>query len=240
MHPMFQVSIDFNNHSSPNFCFENPRSHIVVLAKPKLQLVSSRSCRTYWNLEVSTRVARLESNHVPICKLHPLYFVTRQFWEKPSVFRMKTLLEHSFIKCPNNHTKKTLFWQPKWHLTGVEDFNIEQWPVEKSNSQVEEGSRRKWNFSEPNCVRGVPMNERTFFFFKLECKVGLRSKLSYYIDVEKRVHTCILRMISVLERFCQPFPSPWNVSKYPGCDYGSSCVICTYYNCKGSATAQAS
>jgi hypothetical protein len=27
------------------FCLENPRSHIVVLAKPKLQLVPSQSCK---------------------------------------------------------------------------------------------------------------------------------------------------------------------------------------------------
>ena len=45
MHPMFQVSIDFYDHSSPNYVWQNPSSHIVVLAKLKLQLMPGRSCR---------------------------------------------------------------------------------------------------------------------------------------------------------------------------------------------------
>ena len=39
MHPMFQVSIEFCDHSLTQLCLENPHSHRVVLAKPKLQLV---------------------------------------------------------------------------------------------------------------------------------------------------------------------------------------------------------
>ena len=59
------------------FYLKNPRSHIVVLAKPKLQ---SRNYKSYWNLEVYARVPRLESSYVCICKLQPLYFVTSIFW----------------------------------------------------------------------------------------------------------------------------------------------------------------
>jgi hypothetical protein len=31
--------------------------------------------------------------------------------------------EHIFVKYPKKKTKKK--WQPKWHLAGDEDFNIE-------------------------------------------------------------------------------------------------------------------
>jgi hypothetical protein len=61
-------------------CLEKPRSHIVVFAKPKLQLVPSRNCRNYWNLEMSAIVPRLEFSYVSICKFQPLYFVTCSFW----------------------------------------------------------------------------------------------------------------------------------------------------------------
>jgi hypothetical protein len=40
----------------------------------------SRNCRSYWNLEVSARVPRLESSYVYICKLQPVYFVKGNFW----------------------------------------------------------------------------------------------------------------------------------------------------------------
>ena len=32
--------------------------------------------------------------------------------------------EHIFVKCPTPHTKNG---QRKWHLTVLEDFDIEQW-----------------------------------------------------------------------------------------------------------------
>ena len=44
MHPIFQVSIDFVIHSSSNYVWKI-HVHIVVLAKPKLQLVPSQSCK---------------------------------------------------------------------------------------------------------------------------------------------------------------------------------------------------
>ena len=61
-------------------CLEKPHSHIVVFAKPKLQLVPSRNCMNYWNLEVSARVPRLESSYFSICKFQPLYFMTCSVW----------------------------------------------------------------------------------------------------------------------------------------------------------------
>ena len=41
--------------------------------------LQSRNCKSYWNLEVSTRVPRLESRYVSIYKLQPLYFVRSIF-----------------------------------------------------------------------------------------------------------------------------------------------------------------
>ena len=57
---------------------ENPRSHIVVLANPKLH---SRDCMIYWNFGVyAKRVPRMEFNFVFIYKLLLLDFVTHKFW----------------------------------------------------------------------------------------------------------------------------------------------------------------
>ena len=105
-------------------CWENPRSLIVVLAKVKLQSMLSQNCRSYWNLEVSARVPRLESRCVSICKLQPLYFVTSNFWRGLHCDGWKLCRTH-FCEVHKTITQKKLFWRPKWHLTSVEDINIE-------------------------------------------------------------------------------------------------------------------
>ena len=132
---------------------ENPYSHIVVLAEPKLQLVSSWSCRVeiagvigIWKF--SARVSILESNYVKhldngltfmpvpctsviflffsflflffLCKLQPMYFKTCNLWIGLQCDWWKLRRAH-FCEVP---PKKKLFWRSKWHLTGVEDFNI--------------------------------------------------------------------------------------------------------------------
>ena len=101
MHPMFQVS-SFNQLLQSLFtqlCLENPRSHIVVLAKPKLQ---RRDRMSHWNLEVFARVPRLESNYVSICKLQPLHFVTGNFWRNFNVIG-GNFAKHVFVKCPQKN-----------------------------------------------------------------------------------------------------------------------------------------
>ena len=97
------------------------QAKVVVGAESKLL---SRNCRSYWILEVSTRVPRLESSYVSIYKLQPLYFVTCSFGRGLHYEGWK-LCKAQFCELPP-HKKKKLFWRPKWHLTGVEDFNIEQ------------------------------------------------------------------------------------------------------------------
>jgi hypothetical protein len=106
-HPMFQVSVD-SLITLQQFSLQNPCSHIVVLAKPKLQSVPSWNCRSYWNLEVYGRVPRLESNYVPICKLQPLYFVTSNFWRGLHYDWWKLCREH-FCEVPKKGKKKKLF-----------------------------------------------------------------------------------------------------------------------------------
>jgi hypothetical protein len=143
--PHHDTCINASNASSFNrllwslftqFCLEKPRSHIscacqdevVANAKSKLH---SQNCRSYWKLEVYAKMPRLESNYVFICKLQSLYFVTSIFLEKPSTEKGENYVEHIFVKCP---PPLSLFWWPKWHLTSVEDFNIEHW-LQSSNKE---------------------------------------------------------------------------------------------------------
>ena len=82
-------------------CLENPRSHIVVLVKPKLQ---SRNYKSYWNMEVSARVPRLESNYDFIYKLQALYFVTSSFWRGLHCEGCKLCRAH-FLEVPQKQKK---------------------------------------------------------------------------------------------------------------------------------------
>ena len=95
MHPMFQVSISFCHHSSPNLFGKSMFTYsftcqveVVVSAESKLH---SRNCKIHWNLEVSARVPRLESNYVSTCKIATTVFCDRQFLERPSLWLMETL-----------------------------------------------------------------------------------------------------------------------------------------------------
>ena len=56
---------------------------------------------SYWNVEVSTRVPRLESSYIFIYKLEPLYFVTCGFL-KAFIVKGGNFAEHIFVKCPQN------------------------------------------------------------------------------------------------------------------------------------------
>ena len=116
--PNNDTRINASNVSSSNwlqqslftqFCLENPRSHIVVLAKPKLQSVLSWSCKVKitWLIGIwkcVARVPRLESSYVSICKLQPLYCVTCNFWRGLHCEGWKLCKAH-FCEVPQ---KKTL------------------------------------------------------------------------------------------------------------------------------------
>ena len=91
-------------------CLENPCSHIVVFSKPKLQ---SWNCRSYWNLEVSIRVPRLELYFY--LQIAAIVFCDMQFLEMPSLWLMETL-------------QSTFLWSAiiyiyiyilRWHPNGI-------------------------------------------------------------------------------------------------------------------------
>jgi hypothetical protein len=112
-----------------HLCLENPRSHTTLLVKPKKVTVNaesklqSQNCKSYWNLEVSARVPRLESSYVLICKL---YLVTCNFWRSLHCDWCKLCKAHS-CEVPPPRPQKKKKKRKKKHLTCVEDFNIEHW-----------------------------------------------------------------------------------------------------------------
>ena len=116
--PHYDTRINASNVSSLNrfmqslftqCCLENPQSHIVVLAKPKLQLVLNRNCKVeiagvIWNLEVSARVPRLESNNFYYLQIATTVLCNMQFLERSSLWRVESL--HSTFLW-SAQTKKT-------------------------------------------------------------------------------------------------------------------------------------
>ena len=71
-------------------CLENPRSHIGVLAKLKLQSVPSPTCKSYWNLEVS-RVSKIGVQLCLYLQIAGTVFCDRQFLVRPSLWKVETL-----------------------------------------------------------------------------------------------------------------------------------------------------
>ena len=108
---MLQVSIDFYDHSSPNYAWKIQGSHIVVIAKPKLQLVrlevaESKLRGLLKNLKVCVGVPRVESNYVSIYKLQITTTVLcdMQFLERPSL-KGGIFAKHISVKRPKNLKK---------------------------------------------------------------------------------------------------------------------------------------
>jgi hypothetical protein len=128
--------IDASNVSSFNrlmwslfiqLCFENPRSRIVVLAKPKLQLVPSWNCRIYWNLEVSARVPRLESLMFLFANCGHCILWQAIFGEAYTV-KSENIAKHTSVKCPKTKQKPSLMakmaFDKCWRLQyWTPDFN---------------------------------------------------------------------------------------------------------------------
>ena len=98
-----------------------------MLAKPKLQLVPSRSGRVKIARVVGTWKCLLECrNWSPTMFLFTNCNHDCILWQVGfgEAFTVKggNFAEHIFVKCPKN---EILFWWPKWHLTCIKDFNIE-------------------------------------------------------------------------------------------------------------------
>jgi hypothetical protein len=142
------------------FRLETPRSHVVVLAKPKLQLMPSRSC--------TVKIARV----IEIWKC----LLDCQDWS-PTMFLFVNyrhcILWHAFFweaftVTSENFTEKFLWsapppkkkkrW-PQWHMTGVEDFNIEHcwYPFTRNH--------------------GLITYKHILIIWQKHCKIAYRSKL---------------------------------------------------------------
>ena len=116
------------------------------------EVVVSVESKSYsQNLEV---YARLESSYVSICKLQALYFVTNNFWESPSLWLLEILLQSTYLwSVPLPPPKSKLIWQPKWHLTSVEDFNITPCPEPQCwKNKATESPRLKQSLTETNYI----------------------------------------------------------------------------------------
>jgi hypothetical protein len=113
MHPMFQVSIELCNFSpirsrKSTFTYSCAcQAEVAVSAESKLQ---SWNCRSYWNLELSIRVSRLESNYASIVFANYSHYI---FWHAlfGEAFTMKgeNFAKHIFVKCPKTQQKKNFF-----------------------------------------------------------------------------------------------------------------------------------
>ena len=124
MHPMFQVSIDFYNHSSPNYVCKI--SVHVWLCLPSWSCSQCRVKVAEFKLQELLefgsvcKSAKIRVHLNFICRLQPLYFVTCNFWRSLHYDWWKLCKAH-FCKVPPPQKKI------KNHLTGVEDFNSEYW-----------------------------------------------------------------------------------------------------------------
>ena len=128
-HPMFLVS-SFNQiirSIFTQFCLENPHSHILLLSKPKLELVPSQSCKVAIARVIGIWKCLLEcQDWSPTmflntnCNHHSLLHANLK---KAFIMKGGNFAEHVFVKCCQNKNKNKT-WQPTWHLIGVEDFNI--------------------------------------------------------------------------------------------------------------------
>jgi len=107
MHPMFQVSINFCNQLFTQLWLENPRSHIVVLAKPKLQLVPSPSC---------------------VVKLHELL----EFGSIRSTAKIGVQLCFYFTNCHHCILRHAIFGDSGLHYD--EGWNFMKYPQKKKTS----------------------------------------------------------------------------------------------------------
>ena len=149
--PGNDIRINASNVSSFNqllrslftqLCLENPRSYIVVLAKPKLQLVLSRSCRVKIARVIGIWKCLLEcqdwSSYMFMCANCSHCILWHAIFGEAFTMKGGDFAKHIFVKCPK---QKQLSWQPKWHLTSVDDFNIEHkskviWTLEIFNCYI--------------------------------------------------------------------------------------------------------
>jgi hypothetical protein len=204
MHPMFQVQstsaitlhpILFGKSTLTYSCA--CQAEVVVSAKSKLH---SRNCKSYWNFEVFARVPRLASNYVSICKLQALYFVTCWFWRGVNCERWKLCIAH-FCEVPKHFN---LILTTKWHLTCVEDFNIEHCvrsSSDKDNLNVDIDLN-----SHMNSTMTRKIATRTIWIWRLildSYHVGVHLKPTYHVWRHSHATSVWLQGAIILFHFVQ-------------------------------------
>jgi hypothetical protein len=122
MHPMFQVLINFRDRSLPNHV---PKIHIHIemclLSRSYSQCwVEIAPVIGIWKCLLECQDWRSTMFLFANCKHCILGHVV---FGEAFIVTGTSFAEHIFVKCPP-HTK-TYFWRPTWHLTVLEDFNIE-------------------------------------------------------------------------------------------------------------------
>ena len=129
MHPNVSSFDRLLRSLSTQKCLENPCSHIVVLAKPKLHSVLSRSCTIeiagvigIWKCLLECQDWRPIMFRFTNCNHYSLWHA---YFGEASTVKGGNFAEHIFIKWPHNKNKRKHFWRPKWDLTSVEYFHIE-------------------------------------------------------------------------------------------------------------------
>ena len=105
MHLIFQVQLTSTVTFHPTVFGESMftyncacQAKVAICAESKSH---SQNCSSYLNLEMSTRVPRIESNYVFIYKLQAWYFAICGFWKGWK------LCKAYFVKCPQN--QKNIF-----------------------------------------------------------------------------------------------------------------------------------
>jgi hypothetical protein len=115
------------------------QAEVAVSAESKLQ---SRNCRSYWNLKVSARGPRLESNYVSTCKLQPLYFVIGSFLRGLHYDWWKLCIAH-FCEVPKK--SKTILTAK---MAFKNCWRLQHWTL---HWVIRPGICGTWVFSEAKC-----------------------------------------------------------------------------------------
>ena len=163
-HPMFLVS-SFNQiirSIFTQFCLENPHSHILLLSRPKLELVPSQSCKVAIARVIGIWKCLLEcQDWSPTmflntnCNHHSLLHAN---FKKAFIMKGGNFAKHVFVKCCQNKNKNKT-WQPTWHLIGVEtsilSIALGVCPIRHGGAAPITGGPQRTGWLGPNVI-GIP------------------------------------------------------------------------------------
>ena len=130
MHPMFQVSIDSCDHSSPNLFGKSTltwtstcQAEVAIRAASKLQ---SQNCRIIvLEFESVCESAKIGVQLYSYLQIAIIVFVIGKLWRGFHCDKANFCEVTPKKKRKKERRKKEyIYRQPKWHLIGVEDFNI--------------------------------------------------------------------------------------------------------------------